>query len=557
VNDSIPACLSAIAMPMPPKPLPMIRMEGAANRAVCPIKPARAITGGQPGDNGCDRIDHGRVHEHWRGCVRLLAVLGLTVANGPGCAHPSSRAGRRPDISGDGVRASRVEDGLLPAVIIRGQRPQMTLADRMKRYNVPGVSVAVINHGQIEWVGAYGVTEAGGSVPVTPETLFQAASISKPVSTLGALALVEQGQLALDGDVNAQLKSWKVPENQLTQRRKVTLRGLVTHSAGLTVHGFRGYAAGEPVPTTMQVLDGAKPANSEPVRVDSEPGRRSRYSGGGFVVMQLLMVDVTGRSFPVLMRELVLDRIGMARSTYEQPLPKPRSGDAAAGHDADGHVLRGKWFTYPEMAPAGLWTTAGDLARFAIELQRSKAGRSNHVLSAAMTTAMLTRQSGDFGLGLVLGGEDDGAHFAHNGGNAGFRCKLFAYSETGKGAVVMTNGDQGDTLADEILRSIAREYGWPDWKPVERTEVRVDAALLIPYVGEYDVGGKVTVTLRDGRLQIERPGDPVFQLHPSSTTEFFLAVEDIRVVFTRDARGQVTGLTAYLPASTVTGTKVK
>jgi CubicO group peptidase (beta-lactamase class C family) len=486
------------------------------------------------------------------GNLRSSLIAGLTLVSHAGCRSAPSVA----------ARVSRIENGLLPAVVIRGRPPAtMTIADRMKHYKVPGVSVAVINQGRVEWARGYGVTEAGGATPVTAETLFQAASISKPVSSVGALALVEQGKLSLDGDVNLRLESWKVPESPFTTQRKVTLRGLLSHSAGLTVHGFRGYAAGEPVPTAVQVLDGQKPANSEPVRVDSEPDRRWRYSGGGFVVVQVLMVDVTGKPFPALMRELVLDRIGMTSSTYEQPLPRERSGRAAAGHDRDGKVIGGKWFTYPEMAPAGLWTTAGDLARFAVELQRSRAGRSNRVLSRSMTNAMLTRQFGDFGLGLALGGEGGAAHFGHDGGNAGFRCRLFAYAETGNGAAIMTNGDRGDALADEILRGIAREYGWPDLIPVERSEVTVAPARLNSYVGEYDVGegdaGKVTVALQDGQLRIQRSGDPPWQLHPLSETEFFLTVDDVRIVFAKDSNGRVTGLTAYVAGSTLNGKKAK
>ncbi|MGH9801088.1 MAG: serine hydrolase domain-containing protein, partial [Blastocatellia bacterium] len=361
-------------------------------------------------------------------------------------------------------RIARVESGLTPAVIIKDRTVPMTLADRMKHYKVPGVSIAVINDGKIEWAKAYGLTEAGGSSPVTAETMFQAASISKPVAAMGMLALVEKGLLTLDEDVNVKLKSWKVPENDLTKDQKVTLRRLASHSAGLTVHGFRGYADGEAVPTIVQVLDGQRPANSAAVRVDLLPGSKWRYSGGGITVMQLLMTEVTGKQFPVLMRELVLDKIGMKNSTYEQPLPADKAMKAAIGHRALGAAIKGKFHTYPEMAAAGLWTTPTDLAKFAIEIQKSKAGKSNKVLSQAMIARMLTKQSEDYGLGIGLGGEGNKASFSHGGSNEGFKCNLFAYSETGQGAVVMTNGDLGGQLASEISRSIAVEYGWPDFK---------------------------------------------------------------------------------------------
>ena len=363
-------------------------------------------------------------------------------------------------------RIARVESGLLPAVVVKSEPAGRTIAERMKELNVPGLSIAVINNGAIEWAKGYGVVEAGSPTPVTAETLFQAASISKPVAAMGMLALVEQGKLNLDEDVNLKFKSWKVPENDFTKQNKVTLRRLSSHSAGTTVHGFRGYAEGEGVPTVVQILDGIKPANSAAVRVDLAPGSQWRYSGGGITAMQLLMTDVAAKPFPDLMKELVFDKLGMKSSTYDQPLTATSLSKAAAGHLRTGAVIAGKRHTYPEMAAAGLWTTPTDLATFAIELQRANAGKSGKVLSQAMVNQMLTKQAGDYGLGIGLGGSGQTATFSHGGSNVGFRCMLFAYVHTGQGAVVMTNGDQGGVLAGEILRSISREYGWPDYKVV-------------------------------------------------------------------------------------------
>ncbi len=456
-------------------------------------------------------------------------------------------------------RVQHVENGLLPAVVIKGQTAPMKIADRMAHYKTPGVSVAVINNGKIEWVKAYGVVEAGGAELVTPGTRFQAASISKPVAAMGALALVEQGKLSLDEDVNAKLKSWKVPENDFTKEQKVTLRRLVTHSAGLTVHGFRGYAADESVPTLPQALDGQKPANSAAIRVDILPGSRWRYSGGGYNVMQQLMTDVAGKPFPELMRELALDKIGMKHSAYEQPLTKTGAAQAAVGHRSNGEVVKGKSHTYPEMAAAGLWTTPSDLALFAIELQKSKAGKSNKVLSQAMTNQMLTKQIENWGLGVSLGGEGAAATFSHGGANEGFRCQLFAYAETGQGAVVMTNSDAGGALASEVLRGIAREYGWPDFKPTERTVVKVNPEIFKAYAGEYDtLNGKLTITVENNKLYFQPPGGQKTELYPSSETEYFIAVDNLRIVFVKDEQGVVTGLKAQLGAGrTLEGKKVK
>jgi CubicO group peptidase (beta-lactamase class C family) len=253
-------------------------------------------------------------------------------------------------------RIQRIENSIPPAVVVKGDPPStVKLADRMAALHVPGVGIAVIHNGKIEWARGFGVTRIGGP-PVTPDTLFQAASISKPVTALAVLHLVQAGKLDLDRDVNQYLKTWKIPDNRFSGT-KVTLRELLTHTAGLTVHGFAGYASDAPLPTLVQVLNGEKPANSPPIVVDTEPGTVWTYSGGGYVVTQQLLQDVTGQPFPKLMRDSVLDPIGMTKSTYEQPLPASRMAEVSIPYQAEGQPVRGGPHVYPEMAPAGLWTT--------------------------------------------------------------------------------------------------------------------------------------------------------------------------------------------------------
>jgi CubicO group peptidase (beta-lactamase class C family) len=280
--------------------------------------------------------------------------------------------------------------------------------------------LAIIQGGRIVEARAYGVTDSGGGKTVDTTTLFQAGSISKSVSALGALHLVEQHKLDLDSDVNATLKTWKVPPNQFTSTKPVTLRELLSHTAGLTVHGFPGYAIDAPKPTLVQVLDSSGPANTAPIRVDAEPGSRWNYSGGGYTVMQQMMLDVTGKTFPEFMRETVLAPLGMVRSTFEQPPAPARAALTAAGHYPDGSEVKGRWHVYPEMAAAGLWTTPSDLARFAIEVQRAYAGRSSKVISQAMAKQMLTDQKDMDGLGVFLQGAAPGMRFNHNGRDEGF-----------------------------------------------------------------------------------------------------------------------------------------
>jgi CubicO group peptidase (beta-lactamase class C family) len=469
---------------------------------------------------------------------KVAALISLVLIASAGNAQSRDRG--QPGLD---ERIKRVENGLLPPYAIKGQPTiAMRLADRMKFYKTPGISVAVIDRGRIEWARGYGVSDSSNITAITPETLFQAGSISKPVAATAALRLVQQGVLGLDDPVNARLTSWKLPENQFTGGKGVTLRQLLSHTAGVSVHGFYGYAADSAVPTLLQVLDGRKPANSDSIRVDRRPGTEYSYSGGGYEIMQQLLIDVTGKRFPDLMQELVLKPIGMTHSSYEQPLPRDRWSQAAIGHGPDGQKVKGNWRVLPEMAAAGLWTTPSDLARFAIEIQNSLAGKSSKVLSEETTKQMLTPQVGGWGLGLDLTSAGASARFGHGGSNVGYRAVMIAYRNSGQGAVVMTNADQGSALADEVLRSIAREYGWSDYLSKELVLVHVDPKFYRAYVGQYELAPNffLTVTSEEGRLLIQLTGQSKLEFSPESETKFFSMEAAAELIFVKDRNGQTT-----------------
>ena len=385
------------------------------------------------------------------------------------------------------IRISRIEDGLLPAAIIQGQSlPRMRLIDRMKHYHVPGVSIAVFDEGQILWARGFGLADIPANKPVTPETLFQAASVSKSVTAFAALQLVQQGKLNLDEDVNRKLVSWKVPENEFTRNEKVTLRRLLSHTAGLNVASVGGYLAGEPLPTTVQILDGQKPANNEPVRVDRTPGKEFRYSGGGYVAVQLLLMDVTHKPFPDLLHDLVFEPLGMTHSTFEVPLRKSLWTEAAKPYASNGTPAEGGWpLGYPAMAPAGLWTTPSDLARFAMEVQKAYDGHSK-LLSSALAHEMVAYQSDEiYGLGVALAQRRHPLRFWHSGANGNYKCLFEAFAATGQGLVIMTNGDGGLRLIGEIQRAVAQEYSWPDGRPQEHAVIKLDPKALRTFTGVY------------------------------------------------------------------------
>jgi CubicO group peptidase (beta-lactamase class C family) len=478
----------------------------------------------------------------------LLCLCAATSGGAP--AGSDASAGLS---SSDSARIQRIENGLLPAIIIKGQEtPGMNLEERMAHYKVPGVSIAFFSGGKIRWTRVYGYADVAQKTPVTRETLFQAASISKPISTLAMLRLVQAGKLNLDEDINVKLKGWKVPDNEFTKDQKVTLREIVSHSAGFTVHGFGGYRPDGPLPTIVQILDGQPPANSQPVRVVTVPGSKWSYSGGGFTVMQLLLTEVTGSAFPDLLSKEVLGPIRMTHSTFALPLPMSRKQHAATAYGGDGKPIAGGFHVYPEMAAAGLWTTPSDLALAAIEIQNDYAGKSNKVLSKDMAHQMLTHQKDNWGLGVNLSAVDHPLRFGHGGSNEGFQCALEAYIGSGEGFAVMTNADGGSALIGEIQRAVAQEYRWPDFKPELKTTVALDAAKLSAYVGAYLLAipdpsqPKVHLTTQGARLflQADPLGPDPVELFAESETDFFSA-RGFGVTFHKNESGVVTKLTVH------------
>lgn len=347
----------------------------------------------------------------------------------------------------------------------------ITLGQMMSALHVPGVSVAIIDDYRIAWAGGIGATAEQNGHPVDADTLFQAASISKPVTATGALWLASQGKLDLDQDVNARLVRWKVPANEFTRKEKVTLRRLLSHNAGINVHGFAGYERGKPLPTLVQTLDGKSPANNPPIRVTMTPGSTCSYSGGGYVITRTLLEDVTHQAFGDFMQQRVLTPIGMTRSSFRTELTPAQAEHAATGTSFTGVPVPGRWHLYPELAPDSLWTTPTDLARFAIEIAKSAHGKANHVLPQPWVQEMLKTQcegNGDrMGLGFGLRREQAPGLFVHLGANDGFQSILLMDADTGKGMVAMGNSDAFNGVGDAISRTVAREYGW-NIKPINQ-----------------------------------------------------------------------------------------
>jgi CubicO group peptidase (beta-lactamase class C family) len=395
-----------------------------------------------------------------------------------------------------------IENGLLPPVRVMGDSTvSYNLQERMAHYNVPGVSLAIVENGEIKWAKGYGIANSENGSEVGTTTLFQAASISKPIAALAVLKMVEAGLVDLDEDVNLYLKDWKIPESNFTQEKKVTLRGLLTHTAGITVHGFPGYATSDKFPSITEVLNGN--GNTAKVYVDTIPGSIWRYSGGGYTIIEKVIENQSGLLLGKYMSKHIFPEIGMDISTFQQPLGLTYHDNASLAYDTEGKIIEGNWHNYPEKAAAGLWTTPTDLAKYCIEIHQILSGKVNGVLSKETIEAMLTKHRNEWGLGPALSGAGDSLIFLHGGKNAGFTNNLISFAHRGNAMIIMTNADNGRQLISEIERAVSSHYNWAIRGQRIVDTIRPPTEALNKYAGTYarkDPDIEMEFAVEDGSL---------------------------------------------------------
>lgn len=460
-------------------------------------------------------------------------------------------------------RILAVEGGLMKAYVLSGvndQKVRHRLEDRMQHWHVPGVSVAVINDGVVEWTRGYGVVTDGGAA-VDSQTLFQTGSIGKMITALAALILMERGMLDLGRDVNDYLTSWHLPDSDIAEGMAVTIEQVLNHSSGLTGHGFGGYTPGDTLPTLRQILDGKPPANTEAVRIAWKPGSRWKYSGGGYLVIQQVIEDVTGTPFEQIVEELVFQPLGMTRSVYGATLSPNLLENACAGHGGDGSVMEGRYRAMPEYgAGAGLWSTPSDLARLTLGIMHAYVRQPDGFVSQTTAHDMLAPRLGGYGLGAFVRGERDSFAFFHGGDNAGFHAFLVAYPVRGAGVVVMTNGDNGIPLYTEILYAVADVYGWPDFRTVEATVVEIEPDELDRLAGTYDLQdiANIPIVVKDDALFMPDlfGGGGLVRLYPISPRKFVEPSIGISLEFQVDESDRVRGANFTYGAYELTSTRV-
>ncbi|MHB9139566.1 MAG: serine hydrolase [Victivallaceae bacterium] len=438
-------------------------------------------------------------------------------------------------------KADSVISNVLVETHLSGRFKSVGLEERRKHYCNPGASITIVNAGKIEWSKGFGYKNIATREKVEADTMFLAGSISKPVFALAVVKLVETGKLDLDRDVNDYLKSWKIPKNGAWQPR-ITMRQLLSHTAGLTVQGFPGYRQSDAIPSTVQILKGVRPANTDPVVVNILPGTMMRYSGGGVTVAQLVLEDVFGEPFSEIIQEVLFKPLDLTSSTYSQALSKKYKRRIAHGYPSYHKEIQGGYHIYPEMAAAGLWTNGHDLAVLMCELQKALNGQKSFFEKKGVE-AMLSPQkiAKNIGFGFFLEGVGAAERFYHNGWDEGFVAKFISYKQGGQGAVILLNSNSGQPLIDEILRSIAREYGWKDYLTPKAKAVSIDPGSLMEYCGSYitETGLEFNVRGVDGGVELELEGQPPVEILPGSKTEFFSSIINLKVQFEFNKNGKV------------------
>ena len=422
----------------------------------------------------------------------------------------------------DLLEISVIENSLFQQVQINGDSLQkFSIQERMDFYKVPGVSIAIVENKKLKWAKGYGYANIKTREKINTNTLFQAGSISKPLAALSILKLYENDSLKLNKDINYYLKYWKITDRKFTKKQKVTLERLLSHTAGINIHGFPGYQQKEKTPTIIDVLNGE--GNTGRIVVETIPGSTWKYSGGGYIIAQKVVEDITNKSFNRYMLDNILLPMGMKNSTYQKLTPENSQTNISSGYNSDGKVIDGLWHNYPEKAAAGLWTTPKDLALYCIKIQEIISGKKNEILKKRTLKKMFIKHKNNWGLGPALREENGSLIFEHTGKNAGFTNEMIANAEKGYALIIMTNSDNGKNLISEIKNAIFKYYKWSRTNFQTVDTLSLSNRILKKYVGKYELKEYnliFDVQIKNNQLYI--PNTPLgdFNLLSLTETEF-------------------------------------
>lgn len=402
----------------------------------------------------------------------IAAVLALAALSAP--AHADDKAASSADI----------DTALVPLVWFEGEEDKrLTLAERRKELNVNAASVAVMRGGEIAWARAYGEG-------TDEETLFQLASLSKTVAAAGIVALAFEKGVTLDEDISGSLTGLDL-ERLNPDGLPITLRKLLSHTNGTTVSGFPGYLMSDPVPSTSEVIEGTGGTNTDPVVVKPNPTGERRYSGGGFTVAQHWAEVVSGEAFPAVMRRLVLDPVGMKRSTFASGTAETFERDnVARGFQFSGEMVPGGWRIHPEQAAASLWSTPREYLRFVRALMKAMDGDGSAGIAPAVAAEMTKPIASEYGLGIGVAEIEGAIRLNHSGSNRGYKSNFMAYPATGDAVISVANSDRGFALVGDIGRTANVVYGWPTGALLKRTRMAASQQDAEAFTGDYREDGK-------------------------------------------------------------------
>ncbi|MEO6612809.1 MAG: serine hydrolase domain-containing protein [Chitinophagaceae bacterium] len=446
----------------------------------------------------------------------------------------------------------QVEKDFFVKFAVKGQ-PLPTLQEQMAAFHVNGLSVAVINDYKVEWAKGYGWANLEEKKPMTPATLLEPGSISKSLNAIGVLKLVQDKKIDLQSDINRFLKSWQFPYDTVSHGKKITVANLLSHTAGLTVHGFPGYYYGDSIPTIVQILDGSRPANTAAVRSMFEPGLRHEYSGGGTMISQLIEMDITGKPYDQYIEETVFRPLGMNNSFFTQPPPVSKKELLATAYSGNGEPIKGNYPILVEQAAGGLWTTPSDLAKFVIEMQLSAQGKSNKILTKETTQLMLTPYIDEHAaLGVFIDKRNGTSYFQHTAGNQGFSGIYYGSLEEGKGFIAFINSDAGFAVLNQLMNSVATVYNWKGMasqvKPIVKETIELPITSANSYTGLYreQKGAMAVITQKDGALWYRAGGGREWKMYFTSPTDYFNLESTTEKQFYTGADGKLAGYSRSL-----------
>ncbi|MGB5554831.1 MAG: serine hydrolase domain-containing protein [Flavobacteriaceae bacterium] len=419
-----------------------------------------------------------------------------------GSCSDSSKNSKTPSVKPDCIteegsveKKGQLEAGIRGQVKFLGEPENFSsITNKMSEYNIPALSLAVMNKGKIEWADMYQNVNFPEEQKLDCASIFQAASLSKPVTFLAALRMHAAGEIDLDENIQNYLKDFELPQGKQTVENPVTFRNIFSHTSGISAGGYDGYSKDLAIPSDLAILRGNEGINTPAIAVISAPNEMLAYSGGGYTVAELALQDIYGDEFSNIMKKWILEPVGMEYSEFTQPLPDSKSDQVAKGYTQSGDVLDGGWRNHPEQAAAGLWSNAIDMAKFLIEIYKAYQGKSA-LFSQSDIQSILSHERDGHVYGFLLNRNGDDIAITHYGGNAGYRTGMTISLTSGNGLVYLTNSDNGGALGNELLLSASQVYNWQHFKQINVQRKKVSSEILKGLAGKYKWNNQIDLSI--------------------------------------------------------------